>query len=240
MVRNRVRRTTATRTTGTIASALACGLLLVACGGGGGGGGSAAGRSSSTTPATSGGAPTSVGSSPVAQPTCGSPTGSAADKGPEVNPPGDIPDNQAFVPYTPPAGSYTINVPEGWSRAEDGRSVTFTDKLNAIRVELSQSPSAPTVATAQAQEVPGIRSSARCFEGGQVTSVTRPAGPAILVTYRADAAPDPVTGKAVHDDIERYELWRNGTLAVITLTAPKGSDNVDPWRKVTDSFTWKP
>jgi hypothetical protein len=60
----------------------------------------------------------------------------------------------------------------------------------------------------------------------------------VLATYRADSSPDPVTGKVVHDDVERYELWRSGTTAVVTLASPKGSDNVDPWRKVTDSFTW--
>src|SRR3954470_10175370 len=36
---------------------------------------------------------------------------------PEKNPPGDIPDNQVFVPYRSPLGS-SIKVPEGWSRVE--------------------------------------------------------------------------------------------------------------------------
>jgi hypothetical protein len=42
----------------------------------------------------------------------------------------------------------------------------------------------------------------------------------------------------IRDDIERYEFWRNGTQATITLSSPVGSDNVDPWRTVTDSFSW--
>lgn len=35
----------------------------------------------------------------------------------------------------------------------------------------------------------------------------RTAGPVLLVIYRADAAPDPVTGKVVNDDVERYWYW---------------------------------
>jgi hypothetical protein len=68
--------------------------------------------------------------------------------------------------------------------------------------------------------------------------VSRAAGPAVHITYKADAAPDPVTGKVVHDDVERYEFWLAGSEAVITLSSPQGSDNVDPWRVVTDSFSW--
>jgi hypothetical protein len=47
-----------------------------------------------------------------------------------------------------------------------------------------------------------------------------------------------VTGKVVLQDVERYVFWQAGTRATITLSSPKGSDNVDPWRKVTNSFGW--
>ena len=75
---------------------------------------------------------------------------------------------------------------------------------------------------------------------GKVSQVSRSAGPAILVTYRADSPPDPVTAKVVHQDVERYVFWRSGSEVVITLSSSQGSDNVDPWRKVTDSFRWTP
>jgi len=68
--------------------------------------------------------------------------------------------------------------------------------------------------------------------------VTRNAGPAVLIVYRANSPADPVTGKTVRQDVERYEFWHAGKLAVVTLSSPQGSDNVDPWRKVTDSFAW--
>src|SRR5690242_4276543 len=53
----------------------------------------------------------------------------------EVNPAGDIPDNQVYVRYAPPAGGYSVKVPEGWGRTATGGAVTFTDKLNSVRME---------------------------------------------------------------------------------------------------------
>jgi hypothetical protein len=157
---------------------------------------------------------------------------------PEINPAGDIPDNQVFVAYTPPTGRYSVKVPEGWARVEAGGAVTFTDKLNRVRMEAKANASAPTVASAQQDEVPAIRAASKNYEAGKVTQVTRKSGSAVLITYRADSEPDAVTGKVVHDDVERYEFWRSGTEVILTLSGPVGADNVDPWRIVTDSFTW--
>ncbi|MBA3523191.1 MAG: hypothetical protein H0T85_01275 [Geodermatophilaceae bacterium] len=158
----------------------------------------------------------------------------------EVNPAGDIPDDQAFVPYTPPAGLFTVSVPEGWGRSEEGGATTFTDKLNSIRVETVPRASAPDVDTATAEELPQISASSHNYTAGQVSIVTRTAGDAVLITYSADSAPDPVTGKVVTDAVERYEFWRAGQEVVLTLSGPTGADNVDPWRIVTDSVTWAP
>ena len=97
---------------------------------------------------------------------------------------------------------------------------------------------APTVASVQATEVPILQRNVANFELVKVASVTRTAGPAILVTYRAGSAPNPVTGKRVAIDVERYEFWHNGTLVTLTLSGARGSDNVDPWKKVTNSFAW--
>jgi hypothetical protein len=118
--------------------------------------------------------------------------------------------------------------------------VAFTDKFNSIRVQVTVTPATPTIASAQSTDVASLAAAATCFTPGKVGTVTRHAGSAILITYQADSPADPVTGKVVRQDVERYEFWRAGKLAVITLASPKGSDNVDPWRKVTDSFTWKP
>ena len=58
------------------------------------------------------------------------------------------------------------------------------------------------------------------------------------LTYLADSAPDPVTGKTRTDAVERYVFFHNGATRSLTLSGPKGADNVDPWRIVTDSVRW--
>jgi hypothetical protein len=157
----------------------------------------------------------------------------------DVSVPGDIPDNQAYVAYVA-AGAYTIDVPEGWARQGSGADVTFTNNFNSIRVDVVPATAAPTAASAQSTEVPSIGRTIPCFQAGAVSQVTRTAGRVVLATYRAASAPDPVTGKVVLNDVERYEFWRPGSEGVVTLSSPRGSDNVDPWRKVTDSFAWNP
>ncbi len=157
----------------------------------------------------------------------------------EYSPPGDIPDDQAFVPYSPPGAQLSMKVPEGWARSNRHGSVRFTDKLNSVRIESHPAASAPMVQSATAQEVPAIAETATNFSAGDVTTVERSAGPAVLITYQADTAPDPVTGKVVRDAVERYEFWQHGTEAVLTLSGPVGADNVDPWRIVSDSFSWR-
>lgn len=157
---------------------------------------------------------------------------------PEINPSGDIPDNQVFVKYASRDGKYALVVPEGWARTETGGATTFADHFNSIRIEATTRAAAPTVATSRATEVPVLQRNVSGFALGSVTSVGRTAGVVVLVTYRASSAADPVTGKQVALDVERYEFWRNGTQVAITLSAPQGSDNVDPWKKVTESFAW--
>ncbi len=154
--------------------------------------------------------------------------------------PGDIPDNQAYVMYQSTTDGYRLSVPEGWARTESTGVVTFSDKFNSIRVQVTRSPSAPSIASVQSADVPAVAASTPCFQGGNVTAVTRTAGAAILITYRANSPADRVTGKVVRQDVERYEFWQAGKLAVVTLASPQGSDNVDPWKRVTDSFAWGP
>lgn len=158
---------------------------------------------------------------------------------PEVNPAGDIPDNQAFVAYAPPGGGFSVKVPEGWSRTSRGGAVTFTDKLNSITVERVPAQVAPTVRDARQTEVPRLRAKVPGFKLAQVTSVTRRPGQGVLISYEASAKPNAVTGKAGVDAVERYVFFHKGHDVVLTLSGPKGADNVDPWRIVTDSVTWR-
>jgi hypothetical protein len=157
--------------------------------------------------------------------------------GTETPPPGDIPDSTVYIPYRVPTGEYQVKVPEGWARTVTGGGVSFTDKLNTISVTVV-SAKAPTLASARTIEVPKIQSAVRHFMLAGISTVQRPAGNIVLIRYSADSPPDPVTGKVYPDAVERYEFYRNGLEAIVTVSGPKGADNVDPWRTVTSSFRW--
>jgi hypothetical protein len=158
---------------------------------------------------------------------------------PEVNPAGDIPDNQVFVPFTAPDGGVEVSVPQGWAQSSDGPATVFTDKYNSVRVEATPRSAAPDVAGARSQDVPQLQAAVPGFTLGDVRTVQRAAGPAVLITYDADSPPNPVTGKGVRETVERYAFWHAGDQVVLTLSGPRGADNVDPWRTVTDSLRWQ-
>jgi hypothetical protein len=157
----------------------------------------------------------------------------------EDNPPGDIPDQQVFVAYTPPKAHFSIKVPEGWARSTTATGVRFTDKLNAITVQEVPAGAATSEAVASSTVVPRLAGQVPAFAAGKVSTVTRRAGRAVLVTYLGDSAPDPVTDKVVRDAFERYTFFHAGHEAVLTLSGPKGADNVDPWKIVSDSLRWQ-
>lgn len=213
-----------------VAAALAAVTLSVVVAGCGGGGTSTASKgAASTSPTPSAGGSSAGGASSQA------PNPNAT----ESNPPGDIPDDQVFVAYSPPGAPFSVKVPEGWARSTDGGAVTFTDKLNSIRMETLPVDAAPTIASARKDELPTLASSVPQYALRDVQMVTRAAGKAVLVTYLADSEPDPVTNKVVRDAVERYEFWNAGNEVVLTLSGPEGADNVDPWRIVSDSLSWR-
>src|SRR5438874_7767621 len=73
---------------------------------------------------------------------------------PEVNPPGDIPDTQAFVSYSNASGGYKLDVPEGWARTETASSVSFVSKFDGVKVDVGNSPAsqAKNAASVRANE----------------------------------------------------------------------------------------
>jgi len=206
-----------------------CAIVLAGCGS----------TSTSTSPSGAGTAgPVAGGSTPQS----GAP-GAAGAKGvnpnvPESLPPGDIPDTVAYVPYAVPGAGYTVSVPEGWSRAAAGATVRFTDKLNAVAITAVPGGAPATVDSVKRRVVPMLASSVKGFKLQSVTAVPRKAGPAIRTAYLGYSPPDPVTGKFGVLAIERYDFTHMGRDVVLTLSAPNGSDNVDPWTKVTNSLTF--
>jgi hypothetical protein len=213
--------------------ALLAALVLAACSRGGASSPSTVAVAPAASPGTTGAAPTM---------TSAAPTTTAAAQGvnpnaPEVVEPGDIPDNQVFVPYGPPGATFQVKVPEGWAQTGSGTSTTFTDHYNAITITSTSAAQAPTVADVRNSGLADVAANPT-FHLTDVTDVQRKSGPGVVADYEIGSDPNPVTGKRALLAVERYEFFHGGTLVTLTLSGAKGADNVDPWRTVTDSLTW--
>jgi hypothetical protein len=157
----------------------------------------------------------------------------------ESNPPGDIPDTTVYVTYQSPSGHLLIRVPEGWSRKTTPASSTFTSNLNSISVGWMPMAAAPTVSSVRATTVHTLQASTLAFRLQSIRAVKLAGGPAVETVYQVNSPPNGVTGRQYRLVIERFELYRHGRGAVIALSSAVGSDNVDPWRIVSESFRWK-
>lgn len=209
-------------------TACAAAVALTGCGG-----------SSASTSAASSASPSSSAAPSTSSAAASGTTSNTSTVNPnqrETLPPGDIPDTIAYVPFTAHLLGLTVSIPEGWSRSMSGRAVTFTDKLNRVRVFTAPASKTPTPASVRSTELPAIARSVKSFAVQSIAVVSRPAGPAIRVTYLGDSTPNPVTGKVGTLAFERYDFFHRGREVVILVSSPKGSDNVDPWRKVTSSL----
>ena len=193
-----------------------------------------------TTTSTTAVAPiTTAGSVVVTHPVPVTTVAGAVDpNAPEVVDPGDIPDNQAFVAFASSDGIYSVKVPEGWARTETNGVVTFTDKYNSITVQSATATAAPTVSSVTSTGLTDVASDPT-FALTDVAPVTRKAGDGVLATFEIGSAPNPVTGKKALLAVERYVFFHNGTEVTLTLSGAKGADNVDPWKIVSNSLTWK-
>jgi hypothetical protein len=154
----------------------------------------------------------------------------------EKNPPGDIPDNLAFVAYSNATGRYTFTYPEGWAETTRGSTVVFTDKLNGVQVLTGSRTTPATTDSAEQQDVPALSGSQAAFELRGITSVKMPAGTGVRIVYRRNSAPDPVTGRQYRDEVERYEIVSGRREIVMELFGPVGSDNVDAYRTMIQSL----
>jgi hypothetical protein len=191
--------------------------MVAGCSGSSGG----ATASTSSPSASSNATPTIAGQTPVPA---------------ESNPPGDIPDNLAFVAYTNASGHYRFTHPEGWAETQKGVNVTFTDKLNGVTATSFAATTAPTVQSAKQNDVPRLQQSVPAFQLISVTAAHVPAGDGVKIVYRRNSAPDPVTGRQYRDEVEEYEIYANGREVRLDLFGPVGADNVDAYRTMSQSL----
>lgn len=145
----------------------------------------------------------------------------------QTNPPGDIPDTQRFLTYSSPSG-YRVLYPEGWSRTMRGSGVRFTWHYDGEQVSM-------LTGNASAH----IRSTFTSVKAMRVTHARIHGNPVTLYTFTSQSRTNSVTGRSVRLESNSY-VYANGTrLAVVDLWAPQGADNVDQWRKISQSFRWK-
>ena len=157
---------------------------------------------------------------------------------PEVNPPGDIPDSQAFIIYQNTVGRYQLEVPEGWARAVTGGNVSFVSKLDGVGVTIAPASAAPTAASAQTNEAKLIQSLGRAVTITGVSEASLPGGKAVVIKYTSNSEPNAVTNKRVRLETVAYLFYKNGKELTLTVWAPQGADNVDQWNRMANSFRW--
>lgn len=159
---------------------------------------------------------------------------------PEKNPPGDIPDSQAFVTYTSKSGGYSLKAPEGWARSENGANVKFVEKVDGEKVEVTKSSTTPTVASIKRIQVAALQQQGHAVKIKNVASKSIGHGnTAIVVAYNSNSESNPVTGKKIRQENATYYYYHQGKLAALTLWAPAGADNVDQWKLISESFGWQ-
>ena len=157
---------------------------------------------------------------------------------PEVNPPGDIPDNQQFVTFVAMQGA-SLKTPEGWSRTDTADGAVFADKYGRIELAIRASAAPPTLEAVRASQAAELAKTGRAVRISRIERVKLPAGPAIRITYTSNSDPNPVTGKQIRLENERFYVADNGKIAELTFSAPAGADNADQWALMSRSFRWK-
>jgi hypothetical protein len=148
----------------------------------------------------------------------------------ERNPPGDIPDDQAFITYS--SGAYQLQVPEGWARTVNGSDVRFVDKFGGVQVTVAAAAQAPTAATPP-------QPAGRAVQVIRARDVRLPGGQALLIDYASNSEPDAVTGKHIRLENQAVLFFKDGKLATLTMWAPFGADNADQWTLIARSFKWQ-
>jgi hypothetical protein len=147
---------------------------------------------------------------------------------------GDVPDNQVFLRFADPAAGYSMKYPEGWAKQGSGSTVTFRDKNNIVRIVVKPGGA---VTPADAKHDLAAVTGATITTGPSTTTIS--GHPAVKVSYTTQSAANAVTGKRLTLVVDRYYLWHAGKRAVVDLGTPQGVDNVDAYRLMIESFTWR-
>lgn len=150
---------------------------------------------------------------------------------------GDIPDSQVFLTFRDADAGYSIVYPEGWAQSGTGNDVRFQDKNNLVHITVRKAP--PPSTASVTTELQSQRGKLPSLQLGAPTTLTIKGAPVVKISYSTLSPPNPVTGKQVQLIVDRYAYARSGKVATIDLGTAKGVDNVDAYKRMAQSFTWK-
>ena len=156
---------------------------------------------------------------------------------PEINPPGDIPDNQVFITYKSPQG-FAMKVPEGWARSDTAAGAAFADKYGRIDLSSTAVKKAPSGASIRAGEVAALEADGHAVDVKKVQTMKLPAGKTVAVDFLSNSEVNPVTGRKIRLENRRLYFVHGDKEVTLTLSAPAGADNVDQWKMMAQSFRW--
>jgi hypothetical protein len=215
------------RTLAFLAVAVSLASIAAACGG----------AKKASTPATPPTTTTAAATTTAARPpatTTGSASPSPLQAEARAAATGDIPDNQVFLTLGNTAAGYSMKYPEGWAQQGSGSTVTIRNQNNIVRLVVK--PGGPATPAGARKDLQGI-AGATITSGPQTITIS--GSPAVKVVYTTQSDANAVTGKKLTLVVDRYYLWHGGKRAVVDLGTPQGVDNVDAYRLMIESFTWK-
>lgn len=160
--------------------------------------------------------------------------GAEAPVAAEKSPPGDIPDTQVFIVYRSAAG-FSMKVPEGWSRTDRPDGAVFADKYDTVDVSVAPVGQEPTVTSVKAHEAQALAAAGHAVTIASIKAIKLAGGQAVEIDYTANSDPNAVTGKQIRLERVRYLIAGKGKLVTLDMAAPKGADNVDQWKLMSNS-----
>jgi hypothetical protein len=137
-------------------------------------------------------------------------------------------------------GGYSMRYPEGWTIQGSGSdAVSITDNNNLVRVVIGHGAAPSPVSVAAALKTARTSTPTLTFTPPRRFALPASSG-AVKAVYTTESAPNPVTGKRVKLTVDRYVLQGpGGRVATVDLGTPVGVDNVDAYRMMIQSFTWR-
>lgn len=156
---------------------------------------------------------------------------------PDISRLADIPDDQAFVTFSSPAG-FAIKVPEGWARHNGGRETMFSNAYNRIALSVEQASRPFDFAYATSTLAPEIEKMGKAVHITEIAEITLKPGRTVKIAYDAISEPHEFANRRIRQENERFYFVRDDRLVTLNLTTPKGADNVDQWKRISSSFRW--